>query len=114
MKKLILSVAAMTVFAFANAGSTVVPIPQEWYQETTKIDPESLPEKVKEAIQNDLQLKDLKIAEAHQVMEEAQVHYLIKFEPETPGEEIKKKFDAMGKEIVEIEAPVELAEPVKK
>lgn len=114
MKKLILSVAAMTVFAFANAGTTEVFVSQEWYQETTKIDPESLPEKVKEAIQNDLQLKDLKIVEAHQVMEEAQVHYLLKFESETPGEEIKKKFDAMGKEVVvEDKGSVELPEPVK-
>ena len=98
MKKLILSIAAMTVFAFANAG-------------TTKIDPESLPDKVKEAIQNDLELKDLKISEAHQVTEEGSVNYLVKFESTTPGEEIKKKFDAMGKEILKMKAPLE---PVNK
>ncbi|AEL28303.1 hypothetical protein [Cyclobacterium marinum] len=111
MKKLILSIAAMTVFAFANAGTAIVPVSQEWYQETTKIDPESLPDKVKEAIQNDLELKDLKISEAHQVTEEGSVNYLVKFESTTPGEEIKKKFDAMGKEILKMKAPLE---PVNK
>ncbi|GAB3021505.1 hypothetical protein [uncultured Cyclobacterium sp.] len=111
MKKLILSAAAMCVFAFANAGTTVTPLSQEWYQETTKIDPENLPEKVKEAIQNDLELKDLKISEAHRVTEESMVNYLVKFESNTPGEEIKKKFDAMGKEILKMKAPLE---PVNK
>ena len=111
MKNLILSAAAMCVFAFANAGTTVTTLSQEWYQETTKIDPENLPEKVKEAIQNDLELKDLKILEAHKVPEEGLINYLVKFESNTSGEVIKKKFDAIGKEILKMKAPLE---PVNK
>lgn len=111
MKNLILSAAVMCVFAFANAGTTVTTLSQEWYQETTKIDPENLPEKVKEAIQNDLELKDLKILEAHKVPEEGLINYLVKFESNTSGEVIKKKFDAMGKEILKMKAPLE---PVNK
>lgn len=99
MKKLILSVAAVTVFAFANAGTTIVPVSQERYQETTKIDPETLPEKVRDAIKNDAELKDLEISEAHKLNEEGGVNYEVKFKSTTPGEEVKRKFDAMGKRI---------------
>lgn len=104
MKKLMLSLAAMSVLAFAGINAeTVKSADQVMIQETTKIDPENLPEKVKEAIQNDEAVKDLTIKEAHQVMEEAVVFYLVKFEGETPEGEVKKKYDAMGKEVNEKE-----------
>ncbi|SHM90933.1 hypothetical protein SAMN04488057_104329 [Cyclobacterium lianum] len=106
MKKLMLSLAAMSLLAFAGINAeTVKSVDQVMVQETTKIDPESLPEKVKEAIQNDEAVKNLKIKEAHQVMEDAAVFYLVKFEGETPEGEVEKKYDNMGKEVKE--------EPVK-
>ncbi|MBD3631269.1 hypothetical protein [Cyclobacterium sp.] len=102
MKKLMLSLAAMSILAFAGINAeTVKSEDQVLVQETTKIDPESLPEKVKEAIQNDEAVKDLKIKEAHQVMEEASVFYLVKFEGDTPEGEVEKKYDNMGKEVKE-------------
>ncbi|MDN3690103.1 hypothetical protein [Cyclobacterium jeungdonense] len=110
MKKLMLSLAVVSLFAITGINAQTLPNEAtDFTQETTKIDPETLPEKVKETIQNDETVKDLTISEAHQVMEEAEVYYMIKFESTNPGEELTKKYDAMGKEVKEEKAE----EPVK-
>lgn len=70
------------------------------FQEKTKIDPENLPEKVKEAIQNDPAVRSSQVTEAHQIMEDNQVYYVVKFDRDAEGNEmITKKFDVTGNEI---------------
>lgn len=100
MKKLMLSLAVVSLFAITGIHAQT---PQneatELVQETTKIDPESLPGKVKEAIESDAAVKDLTISEAHQVMEGTEIYYLVKFERSTPGDELEKKYNSLGKEI---------------
>ncbi|MEX0883673.1 MAG: hypothetical protein WDZ72_09390 [Cyclobacteriaceae bacterium] len=101
MKKLMLSLAVMGCLAYttATAQEAATPNLETVDQETTKIDPENLPEKVKEAIQNDENTKDIQIAEAHQKMKDNQVYYVVKFEKDATGNELKKKFNAMGEEV---------------
>jgi hypothetical protein len=114
MKKLMLSLGAMGFLAFATVQAQTPALPNQegieqqevMEQETTKIDPESLPEKVKEAIQGNDEVKELKISEAHHVMEENQAFYVVKFEGTGEGEEVKKKFDVMGKEVKEADPAI--------
>lgn len=114
MKKLMLSIAVMGFLAFATVQAQTPALPnqegvelqEEVEQETTKIDPETLPEKVKEAIQGNDEVKDLKIAEAHHIIEENHAFYVVKFEGTVEGEEVKKKFDAMGEEVKEAEPAI--------
>ncbi|MDN3690102.1 hypothetical protein [Cyclobacterium jeungdonense] len=100
MKKLMLSLAVVSLLAITGINAqTLQNEGTDLVQETTKIDPETLPEKVKETIQNDETVKDLTISEAHQVMKDGEVVYKIKFAGTNPGEELTKKYDAMGKEL---------------
>ncbi|MFC4874240.1 hypothetical protein [Negadavirga shengliensis] len=69
------------------------------FQEKTNIDPENLPERVKEAIQNDAAVSSSPITEAQQVTKDNQVYYVVKFGKDAEGNDVKKKFDATGKEI---------------
>lgn len=110
MKKVMLSLAALSVFAIAGINATTLPGEATvLVQETTKIDPESLPEKVKEAIKTDDAVSLLTIKEAHQKMEEGQVVYQVIFESSNPGEEVKKMYDAAGKEVAQQKA----VEPIR-
>ena len=114
MKKLMLSLAVMGFLAFETVQAQTKALPNQEAveqqeaaeQETTKIDPESLPEKVKEAIQGNDEVKELKITEAHHIMEESQAFYVVKFEGNEEGEEVKKKFDAMGEEVKEADPAI--------
>ncbi len=100
MKKLMLSFAVVSVFAITGIHAQSLPNEAtELVQETTKIDPETLPEKVKETIQNDVTVKALTISEAHQVMEDGEVVYKIKFQGANAAEALTRKFDAVGKEL---------------
>ncbi|MFC0264631.1 hypothetical protein [Fontibacter flavus] len=67
-------------------------------QEKVKLDPNHLPDPVKNAIQNDATIKELTITEAWQIIEEdGTTHFKVKFDK--AGEIIAKKYDPEGKEI---------------
>jgi hypothetical protein len=104
MKTLMLALAIGGGMCFAIAQTqaevAIAEAVEFTFQEKTKIDPENLPEKVKEAIQNDAAIRSSQITEAHQVMEDNQVFYVVKFDRDAEGnEKITKKFDVTGNEI---------------
>lgn len=67
-------------------------------QDKVKLEPENLPESIKESIANDDKVAALQITEAWQVHEEdGSMHFHIKFDD--AGEEIEKKYNAEGEEI---------------
>lgn len=110
MKKLMLALAVVGVVGFTTVQTQAVNVDgiESIFQEKTKIDPENLPEKVKEAIQNDAAVRSSQITEAHQVMEDNQVYYVVKFDRDAEGNEATKKFDATGKEVEDTEDEAEV------
>ena len=67
-------------------------------QDKVKLDPENLPQAVKESIANDDRLNSLQITEAWQVNDEdGSMHYHLKFDD--AGDEVEKKYNAQGEEI---------------
>jgi hypothetical protein len=104
MKKLMLSLAVCGMFGFTaiQANATDLPAnPSSIFQDDEKIDPENLPEQVKETIKKDDKMKKKKIAEARTERKDNQMYYVVKFEKDDSGEEVTKKFDAMGNEAKE-------------
>jgi len=103
MKKLML-VIAMGSFGFANVQATTSPlsytsVEQAYQDDKVEINEADLPQPVKDAIQNDFEVKGLEISKAYQVTKENKLYYKIKFSGGTPGEEITRKYDATGEEV---------------
>lgn len=80
-----------------NDGIPVVEI-SLFQDDKTKIEPDNLPDPVKEKINGDNNIKSKEISEAYTVREDNQVYYVVKFERGQDGEEVTKKFDARGNE----------------
>ncbi len=102
MKKLMLSLAVcgMIVYTAVQANAMNLPTnPSSIYQDDEKIDPENLPEQVKESIKKDDKMKKRKISEAKTERKDNKMVYVVKFEKDESGEEMTKKFDAMGNEV---------------
>ncbi|MFD2202478.1 hypothetical protein [Shivajiella indica] len=69
-------------------------------QEKVQLDPNHLPEKVKNTIENNEEIKDLPITQAWQIIEEdGTSHFKVKFD--IGGEELIKIYDPEGKEIID-------------
>ena len=95
---LFLGMTSVPVFSspFATETMTIQVTVQE--QEKVKIDPENLPELVKETISQNEETARLTITEAWKSMnEEGETYFKVKFDK--AGEEIVKKYGTDGKEI---------------
>ncbi|WP_114748065.1 hypothetical protein [Pleomorphovibrio marinus] len=104
MKKLMLSLAVCGMFGFTAIQANALVLPANTdsiYQDDEKIDPDDLPEQVKESIKKDDKMNKKKISEARTERKDNQMYYVVKFEKDDDGEEVTKKFDAMGKEAKE-------------
>jgi hypothetical protein len=104
MKNLILSFAVCGMFGYSGviASSTIEKdlssATFELLQDKAKINPEDLPESVKESIKDKYQ--ESEIQEAHQKVENNETYYIIKFDKDKEGnQEVTKKFDARGDEV---------------
>jgi hypothetical protein len=64
----------------------------------TKIDPDELPDPVKEKIKSDNNIKSKNISEAYTERADNQMYYVVKFERDQDGQEVTKRFDARGNE----------------
>lgn len=107
MRKMML-ILAMGAFGFATTqamASPMIPISVEKYYQDDKveIDAADLPQAVKDAIENDTQLSNLEISEAYQVTKDNELFYKVKFDGGVFGEEITKKFNAAGEEVIDEE-----------
>lgn len=67
-------------------------------QDKVKLEPQDLPQTIKESIANDDEISGLQITEAWQVTDEnGSMYYHIKFDE--GGDEVEKKYNAQGEEI---------------
>ncbi|MFD2034711.1 hypothetical protein ACFSKL_07925 [Belliella marina] len=97
---LFLGMASAPVFATSTVSETEAVQIMIQEQEKVKVDPENLPELVKETIAQNPETASLTISEAwQQTSEEGAIYYKVKFD--NAGEELVKKYDADGKEIRE-------------
>ncbi|MFC4874241.1 hypothetical protein [Negadavirga shengliensis] len=101
MKKVMLAlvVAGFVAFTAVQTQAMSVDGMETIFQEKTKIDPENLPDAIKEAIQNDAAVSSSQITEAHQVMKDNQIYYEVKFDKDAEGNAATKKYDSTGKEV---------------
>lgn len=101
MSAMIVAGAAFAAPTIAEVVSNSMEITLQQQEEKTQIQPDELPDPVKQAIAGDETLKEFPVAEAWQVKSvEGETTYKIAFDNGT-ADKLWKTYDAQGKEIKE-------------